>query len=77
MTTPVAIAAMLEAIVLAFLNGPIMALLLLALSAAITMLAHLYFHKRISGVTGDCLGATCLLTETALLILLSCRSSIS
>ena len=39
----------------------------------IIVIARKYYVRRIGGVTGDCLGATCLIVETWGLILFTCR----
>ena len=48
-------------------------LLLIWGAFVIIMIARRYFVRRIGGVTGDCLGATCLIVETWGLILFTCR----
>jgi adenosylcobinamide-GDP ribazoletransferase len=45
-------------------------------SAAIVAAARDYFIRRLGGVNGDCLGATCLAVETVSLLVLSWQSSI-
>jgi adenosylcobinamide-GDP ribazoletransferase len=47
--------------------------LLLSGALVIIVIAREYFIRRIGGVTGDCLGATCLVIETWGLILFTCR----
>jgi adenosylcobinamide-GDP ribazoletransferase len=49
----------------------------LGVGAVIVLLARRYFERRLGGVTGDCLGATAQIVETAVLLLLSCRPCIS
>lgn len=65
-----------QGIVLAFLAGPWLALPLLAGTAAIIWMARSYFHRRIGGVNGDCLGATGQLVECFCLLTFVCARSI-
>ncbi len=58
-----------QGVAIAWLAGPVLALIVVAGTSAIILMARSYFHRRIGGVTGDCLGATgqvvecfCLLT---------------
>ena len=67
----VAIAVAIQAIAWAFFSGA--GMLLLWGAFVIIVVAKGYFMRRIGGVTGDCLGATCLLVETWGLILFTCR----
>jgi adenosylcobinamide-GDP ribazoletransferase len=67
----VAIAVAIQAIVWAFFSGA--GMLLLWGTFVIIVIARRYFMRRIGGVTGDCLGATCLIVETWGLILFTCR----
>jgi adenosylcobinamide-GDP ribazoletransferase len=66
-----------QGIALAFLAGPRLALTLLAGTAAAVWMARSYFHRRIGGVTGDCLGATGQLVECYCLLTFVCARSIS
>ncbi len=34
--------------------------------------ARVYFHARLGGVTGDCLGAACQISETVMLLIFVC-----
>ena len=63
-------AAALQGALLPFLCGPAAGLAALAANVLIVMLARAYFDRRIGGVTGDCLGATCQISEIALLLIL-------
>jgi adenosylcobinamide-GDP ribazoletransferase len=47
---------------------------LTAATAVIVLAARWYFHRRIGGVTGDCLGATSQVVEISLLGVLACQS---
>ena len=44
----------------------------LAINAIAIVNARAYFHERIGGVTGDCLGALCQLSEMMLLLIFIC-----
>jgi adenosylcobinamide-GDP ribazoletransferase len=67
--------AMLQGLLTAFLVGWRYAAPLLLSTIFIVLLARVYFVRRLGGVTGDCLGATCQIVETANLVILSCRYS--
>ena len=54
-----------------------LALTLLAGTAGLIWMARSYFHRRIGGVTGDCLGATGQLVECYCLLTFVCERSIS
>jgi adenosylcobinamide-GDP ribazoletransferase len=45
-------------------------------SAVIVLLARLWFVRRLGGVNGDCLGATCQVVEIVNLLILACQPSI-
>jgi adenosylcobinamide-GDP ribazoletransferase len=66
-----------QGVALAFLAGPLLGFTLLAGVAAIVWIARSYFHRRIGGVNGDCLGATGQLVECYCLLNFVCASSIS
>lgn len=51
-------------------------LLMLLSSAALIALARAYFIRRLDGVNGDCLGATCVTIESLNLVILAWQSSI-
>ena len=74
LSTPVAIVAALQGVAAAIWCGPRAAVAMLAGCAVIVILARLYFHRRIGGVTGDCLGATSQVVEMFVLVLLACQS---
>ncbi len=57
--------------------GPWAALWMLLGSAGIVAAARAYFHRRIGGITGDCLGATSQAVEVFVLLLLACQDYIS
>jgi adenosylcobinamide-GDP ribazoletransferase len=71
LTTFPVIAAIVQAIIFAFLSGA--GTLLLWGASLIVIGARFYFERRIGGVTGDCLGATCLLVESWGFILFTCE----
>ena len=66
-----------QGVVIAFLAEPRLACALLVGTAAIVWVARYYFHLRIGGVTGDCLGATGQLVECYCLLTFVCARSIS
>jgi len=70
-----AIGAVVQAAALVFLCGPINGAVALAASALTLLLARAYFQRRIGGVNGDCLGATCQILEVLLLLIYLWRPS--
>jgi len=70
LNTSATLATIIQAVILALFSGA--GVLLIWGSAVIIVGARIYFLRRIGGVTGDCLGATCLLVETWGLILFTC-----
>lgn len=74
LTTPVALAAIAQCVAAAFLTGLRMGVVLLALNALVVVNARSYFHRRIGGVNGDCLGAASQLSEMLSLFLMTCRN---
>jgi adenosylcobinamide-GDP ribazoletransferase len=77
MTTPIALGAILQGLLLALWCGGRPAAILIAGAAVIVVAARRYFMLRISGVTGDCLGATAHVVEIFCLVVFTCRSCIS
>jgi cobalamin synthase len=77
MTTPVAVAAMAQGVLLAVWCGGRLGLILATGSILIMLAARRYFLARIGGINGDCLGATAHVIETFCLLTLTCRSCIS
>jgi adenosylcobinamide-GDP ribazoletransferase len=77
MTTPIAIGAILQGLLLAMWCGDKSALILIAGAVLIVLAARRYFMLRIGGVTGDCLGATAHAVEIFCLVVFTCRSCIS
>jgi adenosylcobinamide-GDP ribazoletransferase len=66
-----------QGVAVAFLAGPWLAVTLLVGAAALIWVARSYFHRRIGGVTGDCLGAIGQLVECYCLLTFLCARSIS
>jgi len=58
LSTPVAIAAIVQGVAAAFIGGARVGLVMLAGSYVVIRAARWYFYRRIGGVNGDCLGAT-------------------
>lgn len=58
----------------AWLAGPQLGVFLIALATLVTWMLREWFEARIGGVNGDCLGATCLIVETVLMGVASCRN---
>jgi adenosylcobinamide-GDP ribazoletransferase len=77
MTTPVAVLAILQGVILAAWCGGRLAVLLIAVVCLIVIFARRYFLLRIGGVTGDCLGATAHVVEIFCLLVFTCRTCIS
>jgi adenosylcobinamide-GDP ribazoletransferase len=71
LTTTAVIAAIVQAIAWSCFSGA--GTLLIWGASIIVMGSSVYYNRRIGGVTGDCLGATCLLVETWGLALFSCQ----
>jgi adenosylcobinamide-GDP ribazoletransferase len=60
----------LQSAALPFLCGPVSGALGFCGNAVAILAARAYFHRRAGGVTGDCMGAVCLMSETITLLLL-------
>jgi len=65
-------AALLETASLPFLCGPRAGVAALALNAVAVAAGRSYFHRRIGGVTGDCLGAVGQISEVVMLLVFIC-----
>src|SRR5262245_31513783 len=61
---------------LLFLNHPLRAALALGANLLVIAGARAYFHSRAGGITGDCIGAVCQISETLTLLILLCPVSI-
>jgi len=72
LTTGAVALALAQGIGFALLCGARPGVALIASAALIAVAARFYFHARLGGVTGDCLGAASQVVETVLLILVSC-----
>lgn len=72
---PTAAAAAVQCIAAASLCGPWPAAALLVVLALALLAARVYFHRRLGGVTGDCLGAFSQIVEGASLVVLACLRS--
>ncbi|HLG56553.1 MAG TPA: adenosylcobinamide-GDP ribazoletransferase [Vicinamibacterales bacterium] len=53
------------AVIIASAACGVTALLMIAVAGGVAALTGAYYRRRIGGITGDCLGATCQLTEAA------------
>jgi adenosylcobinamide-GDP ribazoletransferase len=71
LTTGAVVAAIVQALFWAYFSGA--GVLLVWGASLIVIGSRAYYSRRIGGVTGDCLGATCLLVETWGFILFSCQ----
>lgn len=71
----VALLAVAQAAAAAAWCGPALGAAMLGLSLLVVLACRFYFHRRIGGVTGDCLGAAAQAVEIALLLLLTCPIS--
>lgn len=67
----VAFEAMLSAILIGWLIGWTPAVAIIVVDFFILLLARAYFVRRLGGVNGDCLGATCQVVETMNLVVLA------
>ncbi|MGH9666290.1 MAG: adenosylcobinamide-GDP ribazoletransferase [Bryobacteraceae bacterium] len=76
LSTRVAVSAILEGAAAAFACGLRIGVILAAGTYFIVRAARWLFHKRIGGVTGDCIGATNQVVEIFALLLFTCRSCI-
>lgn len=69
-----AVLVLLQALALAVATGTHHTLPLLGGGILLTWLLYQWFDHRLGGVNGDCLGATCLIVETFLLVIVSCQN---
>lgn len=74
LTTPMAIAAIAQGVLAAFLCGARAAVVLIVGSFLIAKLVREFFYKRRGGVDGDCLGVTEQLLEIFILAVFACRA---
>ena len=75
LTGPAAIVVTIQAAALAALAGPIRGAAALIASGLAILLTRAYFHRRLGGVNGDCLGAMCQILEVLILVIFVCRLS--
>jgi adenosylcobinamide-GDP ribazoletransferase len=76
MTTPIALIAILQGVLLAAWCGGRLTIILLGGIVFLVIAARRYFMLRIGGVTGDCMGATAHVVEIFCLVVFTCRSCI-
>jgi adenosylcobinamide-GDP ribazoletransferase len=74
LTTPAALAALVQGALAALLCGPRAGVIIVLGAFVIARLARTYFYHRLGGVNGDCLGATEQLIEIFILGLFACRT---
>ena len=72
---PDAISSRVQGAALPFLWGLKAGCAALAVNVIVVFAARAYFHGHIGGVTGDCLGALCQISETLLLLIFICPVS--
>lgn len=73
LTSGVAIGAILQGLLVASLLGWKLAVLCVSGSILIVRAVWIWFHARLGGINGDCLGATAVLIECYVLVLFACR----
>jgi adenosylcobinamide-GDP ribazoletransferase len=69
------ITAAVQAAALGFLVSPMHGVVALAANALVILLARAYFQRRLGGVNGDCMGATCQILEVLMLLIFVCPLS--
>ena len=74
LTTPVALIALAQGLVAAFLFGVRPGVAIGLGAYLIIRVARWYFYRRIGGINGDCLGATEQFVEIFILVLFTCRA---
>jgi adenosylcobinamide-GDP ribazoletransferase len=74
LSTPAAIAALVQGVLAAFLCGARAGAVIIMGAFLIARLARQYFYKRLGGVNGNCLGATEQLLEIFILAMFACRT---
>lgn len=73
-STPVALVVAAQGAAAALLCGWRAAPAMLAATTLVVILSRWYYHRRLGGITGDCLGATSQFVEMTLFTLLACQS---
>lgn len=74
LTSLTSVVAVASGVAFAFLPGLVEGLMILAGAGLVTVALNRWFDARLGGVNGDCLGATCLVSETFALLFVSCRN---
>ena len=74
LTTPIALIALAQGLIAAFLLGVRPGVAIGLGSYLVIRVARWYFYRRIGGVNGDCLGATEQILEIFILVLFTCRT---
>ena len=77
MTSGIAIGAILQGLLAASLLGWKLAVLLTSGSILLLRFLYLWFHARLGGINGDCLGTTAIIIDCYALILFACHRCIS
>ncbi|HYZ84307.1 MAG TPA: adenosylcobinamide-GDP ribazoletransferase [Bryobacteraceae bacterium] len=77
MTSGIAIGAILQGLLAASLLGWKLAVLLTSGSILLLRFLYLWFHARLGGINGDCLGTTAVIIDCYALILFACHRCIS
>jgi adenosylcobinamide-GDP ribazoletransferase len=62
-----------EAAALPFIGGPLFGGIALGANALAIVAARAYFHRRAGGITGDCIGAMCQISEILTMLTFLCR----
>ena len=75
LSRPVVAATLAQAIAFSFVTGWHYSIALLLATAIVIILARAWFGRRLGGVNGDCLGATCQAVETINLLILAWQPS--
>ena len=76
LSRPDVVIAAIQSAALPFLCGPVAGAAALVGNALAILSARAYFHHRAGGVTGDCMGAVCQISEVSTLLILVCLRSI-
>jgi adenosylcobinamide-GDP ribazoletransferase len=74
LTTPGALIAIATGAAFAWMANPQLGPVLIAVAVLVSWMLREWFDARIGGVNGDCLAATCLISETVLMGVASCRN---
>jgi len=74
MSLPIVLAVVVQGVAAAMWCGLRPGLVILCLTGAVVIAAHLYFDRRLGGITGDCLGAAAQVVEITILLVLACQN---